>query len=396
MFRNLLNFIYPDRDFDLTKFSTESSRVEDPFDEEYHRSLSWLLKKVDIPYKLNFFSDGISQDNKYYFPINFGNHGWDFLKNFTGWDIIRENENISLLIYYAAESIIWSSYTGEKSWFFELVYYLCKNNIPYEKVKFICGDIDAKNNSKIKKGVFSKIDFLGINIFELIHHHNHKVAHLPKAITEKKEFLCLNNRMRYNRQYLLYYLKKYNIFKNGLVSALDWQVHTPSLTNHMEIQINETSYLDFLDFSTRALNRKEKIKISTEKNINNVDYSYHEHYENTKYSLVTETFVGNFAGKFITEKTYKPITMGHPFIIFGPTGILKELREDGYETFPEIFDESYDDFTTPAKQLEIILNNIKEPKIITKEILEKCERNKENFLKKSTSKKIRNRLKEFL
>ena len=88
--------------------------------------------------------------------------------------------------------------------------------------------------------------------------------------------------------------------------------------------------------------------------------------------------------------------MGHPFIIFGPTGILKQLKEDGYETFPELFDESYDNYTSPAKQLEIILNNLKEPKIITEKILEKCQKNQEHFFKQSSKEKIKKMLKDFL
>ena len=47
---------------------------------------------------------------------------------------------------------------------------------------------------------------------------------------------------------------------------------------------------------------------------------------------------------FITEKTWRPIHTGHPFIISGNPGTLKILREWGFETFPEIFDESYDEY----------------------------------------------------
>ena len=47
---------------------------------------------------------------------------------------------------------------------------------------------------------------------------------------------------------------------------------------------------------------------------------------------------------FITEKTWRPIHTGHPFIISGNPNTLKILREWGFETFPEIFDESYDEY----------------------------------------------------
>jgi hypothetical protein len=33
----------------------------------------------------------------------------------------------------------------------------------------------------------------------------------------------------------------------------------------------------------------------------------------------------------------------HPFVIYGSAGTLRYLHAQGFETFPELFDESYDD-----------------------------------------------------
>ena len=46
---------------------------------------------------------------------------------------------------------------------------------------------------------------------------------------------------------------------------------------------------------------------------------------------------------FLTEKTYRCLHY-HPFIVYSESaGVLKRLRELGFETFPELFDESYDE-----------------------------------------------------
>lgn len=58
--------------------------------------------------------------------------------------------------------------------------------------------------------------------------------------------------------------------------------------------------------------------------------------------LVTET-VASGRRLHLTEKTFKPIAMGMPFIIVGTKGSLKYLREYGFKTFEGIWDESYDD-----------------------------------------------------
>ncbi len=46
---------------------------------------------------------------------------------------------------------------------------------------------------------------------------------------------------------------------------------------------------------------------------------------------------------FISEKSFKPIATMHPFIIYGNKHSLKYLRNLGYKTFSNFFDESYDE-----------------------------------------------------
>ena len=57
--------------------------------------------------------------------------------------------------------------------------------------------------------------------------------------------------------------------------------------------------------------------------------------------LVTET-VATGRRHHITEKTFKPIAMGMPFVIVGTKHSLKYLRSYGLRTFEGIWDESYD------------------------------------------------------
>lgn len=68
-------------------------------------------------------------------------------------------------------------------------------------------------------------------------------------------------------------------------------------------------------------------------------------YNNTAYSLVTETQPENLFSKdlvFVTEKTVKPLIAMRPFVIFSVPGFLDCLRTLGFHTFDNIIDESYD------------------------------------------------------
>jgi hypothetical protein len=58
--------------------------------------------------------------------------------------------------------------------------------------------------------------------------------------------------------------------------------------------------------------------------------------------LVTET-VATGHRHHLTEKTFKPIALGMPFVIVCTKGSLKYLRSYGFRTFDGIWDESYDD-----------------------------------------------------
>jgi hypothetical protein len=57
--------------------------------------------------------------------------------------------------------------------------------------------------------------------------------------------------------------------------------------------------------------------------------------------LVTET-VATGHRHHLTEKTFKPIALGMPFVIVGTRGSLEYLRSYGFRTFEDIWDESYD------------------------------------------------------
>ena len=80
-------------------------------------------------------------------------------------------------------------------------------------------------------------------------------------------------------------------------------------------------------------------------------------YNNSYASLVTETVVDswNQGVLFITEKTYQPIYNLHPFIIVGGSGILEVLKNNGYATFPELFDEDYDKIKDCSTRIKKIL-----------------------------------------
>ena len=74
--------------------------------------------------------------------------------------------------------------------------------------------------------------------------------------------------------------------------------------------------------------------------------------------LVTET-VATGRRHHLTEKTFKPIALGMPFVIVGTQGSLKYLRSYGFKTFGNLWDESYDDEPDDSWRIEKIAQVLK-------------------------------------
>ena len=68
------------------------------------------------------------------------------------------------------------------------------------------------------------------------------------------------------------------------------------------------------------------------------------HFTNSYCNIIFETHfdADGSGGTFLTEKTFKAIKHGQPFIIVGPPGSLATLRRLGYRTFDHCIDNSYD------------------------------------------------------
>lgn len=64
-------------------------------------------------------------------------------------------------------------------------------------------------------------------------------------------------------------------------------------------------------------------------------------YDKTLFSVVNEDS-NDQEPKIFTEKSCKPLAFYHPFLLVAQKGVLSMIRDAGFVTFPELFDESYD------------------------------------------------------
>jgi hypothetical protein len=87
-------------------------------------------------------------------------------------------------------------------------------------------------------------------------------------------------------------------------------------------------------------------------------------YASTEIEVVLETLFDD-TRNHLTEKSLRPIACGQPFILVSTPGSLEYLKNYGFETFSDVFDESYDKELDPLSRLEKIIKLMKNMKNLT-------------------------------
>jgi hypothetical protein len=109
------------------------------------------------------------------------------------------------------------------------------------------------------------------------------------------------------------------------------------------------------------------VNIEKSNNKNYIDLDDLNYFNNSYFSLVTETFYFpknqyhtiDETGIFFTEKIFKPIAAMHPFIIVSRPYSLNFLKKMGYKTFHPYINESYDNIESDDKRLIAIVEEVK-------------------------------------
>lgn len=179
------------------------------------------------------------------------------------------------------------------------------------------------------------------------------------------KFLFLNGRMRPHRKYLIESFKLSGLLDQSLWTNLDtggsniksmqlWHngknlMHTPSELHYLTPYYEVDSYQDQVD-----LPREQSfVKLQLFKHEWGEIYLKAEPYIDTYFSLVTET-VFEYPYSFRTEKIWKPIAMGHPWIAVSGAGYYRDMRNLGFKTFSHVIDESFDLIEDNQKRIERI------------------------------------------
>lgn len=350
------------QNFPLTTFGNEKSRF-------YFKD--FLSTNIEHSIKI-IGNDDYNVDNLNILIIELFNRHLDTTKDLVSINnFITQNPNLCIVFYYPSEGFT-SDFSYRK--LFETLTKSVKNinntvavvfgnhNIEKSYNKFL-----ADKNYPKRFKVFS-IDYFRNEAVELANNINLLDRTYDKI---NYDFLCLNRIARYNRIALYTELKRKGLLENNLVSYHNIKNNSLSEDNlRFAENLVDNEYSSLLK---NSLN--DKIILD---NIGNYLDPYlvnEKYYRETFFSLITETEIDDL---FLTEKTYKPILFGHPFIIWGSCGVLEYLRSKGFKTYEGIFNETYDTIKDNKQRLEAIIKELERYKNLnTKKKIKNFEKSKE-------------------
>jgi len=182
-------------------------------------------------------------------------------------------------------------------------------------------------------------------------------------ISNAKLFLCYNRATRKHRTLLVCELQRHLLLNKGIISY-----HSSSNSTRLLVQqYNREDLYNAAGIIDNLLPMYLEYDLSV---INPAFSLTEDHHRHTFLSLVTETITEDevvssfnsmqikFSPLFFSEKTWKPISIGQPFIIIASKGHLKHLRNIGYRTFDHWWSEEYDNVDEINTKLDLILQEL--------------------------------------
>jgi hypothetical protein len=167
---------------------------------------------------------------------------------------------------------------------------------------------------------------------------------IPRAADRRptQTFMSPNRIIAGKRDHRVLFL--YNVFKNKLEHN---HISAPRVCQYENVDITSIAqkYSNVYQDITTVFNQAQLPRLFRGEETQQMTSCWLGNWAEAQDSLIyvpTETV---YFGRrlHITEKTFKAIALEMPFVLMAPAGSLEYMREYGFQTFNNIFDESYDE-----------------------------------------------------
>jgi len=174
-----------------------------------------------------------------------------------------------------------------------------------------------------------------------------------------KSVLCLNATPKAHRLLACAALHHYDLLDNSLVS-FPGTTYAKGLPLDVQALMRKLGALKYLRSSIRHVIEISPLIVDSFTETGNslahkIDIAP---YQRTWISLVTETAVGKGAER-ITEKTFKSMALGHPYISYNGMNTIKTIKELGFGVYSDVISGEYDTIDNSYVRLEYIIDEIR-------------------------------------
>lgn len=210
------------------------------------------------------------------------------------------------------------------------------------------------------------------------HFYWEEIYDIPEELIDQRTFdhtfLSFNRIHKPHRMYFLLRIRELGILDNNLISCAKI-MDGETFEEHIEwIVADKQEYKDIYD----KYNLVDSEKLRTEANgfmnelplvldvedfqqngcfYDDTVWSSASFYQNSFMSVLTESSAIG-PGCYISEVVFKAIVFMHPFMIIGQPRTLEVLREWGFDTFDDVFDNSYDLEEDMFKRTEMVIEQM--------------------------------------
>jgi hypothetical protein len=294
-----------------------------------------------------------------------------------------QSKDFYFIIDNSGEAELWSDSLSLN--FFNL---LNKNKIDFNRLIIVNNDSSKIGINKAKYSGFILNTCFFPNFFLSTYNHMSEYignADINQKIGKDKRFLCLNRRMNSDKYQIIE-----ELFNRGLLNdtRFTW-VHNSVPINKInkklisELNINVENFkpiqLEGDVIYGSELSQRDEFLFTINPNW----------YYKSKVDIITETTLYKNS-IHLTEKTWKAIYLGVPFVVYSPSRYyLKTLRDMGFKTFDSVINEDYDDMRGKDKIRKIIDSASELSKVYdSKGVTEICKYNQELYFNFEHRKKI--------
>ncbi|TAN51797.1 MAG: hypothetical protein EPN21_05800 [Methylococcaceae bacterium] len=177
---------------------------------------------------------------------------------------------------------------------------------------------------------------------------------------KRKLALCLNGATHNHRLLTCAALIHMNLLDESLVSYHGAASPKQTGGNDINALFEQFNKLSFLKESAHELIKLSPLFIDRPLGLgNDLAFTFEvDHYDQTYFSIVTETDF--FCGEVdrLTEKSFKPACLGHPFFIVGNPASIAAMESFGFDCFRDVFRHSYDLTEDPEDRFCLFLQDL--------------------------------------